>query len=254
MKLIIDEDRGVLIREQDGHRAELELYSPEAFELISRQWVRLGWSLKYSYTFTWFGRPIIQLPEDMVRIQEAVWQLQPDVIIECGVAHGGSLVLYAGIFEALGRGRVIGVDVEIRKHNRHALEQHILAPRINLVEGDSVDPTVVENVKRLTDAGEKIMVVLDSCHQRAHVLAELEAYGDLVSRGSYIVVADGIMKDLTDVPRGERDWEQDNPLGAIQDFLASHSEFESVPPPGPFSESPLESGVTYWPGGWMQRK
>ena len=130
MKLTIDTETRVLVKEAPDGRVELPLDSPEAFALLSEQWVTVGWGQRYSYGFTWLGRPLIQLPEDVLRIQEVVFRVQPNVIVETGIAHGGSLVLYASLCKALGRGRVVGVDIEIRPHNRTALEEHPLAPLI----------------------------------------------------------------------------------------------------------------------------
>src|SRR5215471_1972585 len=139
MKLIIDTVAKTLIREDGAERSEFSLYSREAFELISHQWLKVGWNQKYTYTFSWLGRPIIQLPDDMVRLQEVIYRLKPDVLVETGVAHGGSLVFYASLFQSMGRGRVIGVDIEIRPHNRAAIEAHELSHLITLVEGNSAE-------------------------------------------------------------------------------------------------------------------
>ena len=140
MKLTIDTDGRILIEEAAGRRVTWPLYSKEAFERISRQWLRVGWNQRYLYTFTWMGRPVIQLPEDLLRAQEVVYRVRPDVLIETGVAHGGSLVFYASLFKAMNHGRVIGVDAEIRPHNRVAIERHELSRLITLVEGDSISP------------------------------------------------------------------------------------------------------------------
>ncbi|HDS01576.1 MAG TPA: hydroxylase, partial [candidate division Zixibacteria bacterium] len=139
MKIILDTDTNLLIEENAGDIKKYDLYSRESFELISRYWVKVGWSMKYPYTFSWLGRPVIQLPEDMIRVQEVLFKVQPDVIIETGVAHGGSLVFYASLCKALGKGRVIGIDIEIRPHNRSAIESHFLFPYITLIEGSSTD-------------------------------------------------------------------------------------------------------------------
>jgi len=157
------------------------------------------------------GRPIIQLPEDIVRIQEVIYALQPDVIIETGVAHGGSLVFYASLFSAMGKGRVIGVDIEIRPHNRRAIEAHPLSRLITLIEGSSIEPETIARVKAQIRLGEKVMVILDSNHTRDHVRAELEAYAPLVAIGSYIVACDGIVRDLQGAPRGRLGVEQSGP-------------------------------------------
>ena len=173
MKLVIDTTQATLtIADGDGQRS-MALYSREAFEALSHQWLKVGWALKYSYTFTWLGRPIIQLPEDMMRLQEVIYRIRPDVILETGVAHGGSLIFSASLCQLLGKGRVIGVDVEIRPQNRAAIESHPLASHIALIEGDSVAPEVVRQVKSLIRPGEEVLILLDSNHSKEHVLAEL---------------------------------------------------------------------------------
>ncbi len=253
MKLIIDTDAQELIQEVNGDSQIIPLYSQKAFKVISQQWLKLGWNQKYTYTFSWLGRPIIQLPEDLMRIQEVIYQVKPDVIIETGIAHGGSLVYYASLFQAMGKGRVIGVDIEIRPHNRQAIESHELFPLITLIEGSSIAPEIVSQVKSLVKPGEKVMVVLDSCHTKQHVLGELESYHDLVSSGSYIVATDGIMKDLDDVPRGKPEWKLDNPAEAAIEFVAQHPEFVIEQPKWPFNESELTQNITHWPSAWLQR-
>ena len=253
MRVIIDTDSRALTVENGESAYTLDLYSREGFEEISRQWVRVGWNEKYPYTFTWLGRPIIQLPEDMIRTQEAIVSLKPDVIVETGVAHGGSLVYYAGLCRLLGRGRVIGVDIEIKAHNRRAIESHFLADAITLVEGSSTDPAVVDQVRRQVRPGESVLIFLDSNHSRQHVLAELEAYQLLVTPGSYIVATDGVMRDLSDVPRGRADWTSDNPCQAVKDFLSRNSNFEICPQAWSFNESQLRENVTHWPDGWLRR-
>lgn len=254
MKLIIDTDNQQLIQEIEGKQVYVDLYSKKAFELISQQWVKVGWNQKYPYTFSWMGRPIIQLPEDMIRIQEAIYRVQPDVIIETGVAHGGSLIYYASLCKAIAKGRVIGIDIEIRPHNRKAIEAHELFPYITLVEGNSIDPELVSQVKSWVKPGETVLVILDSCHTKQHVLAELEAYYDLVTPGSYLVATDGIMQELSDVPRGQADWSFDNPTAAAAEFAQHHPEFLLKQPEWPFNESELAENVTHWPGAWLQRK
>jgi len=253
MKLIIDTDAGTLVQENRGQTRTMGLYSNEAFEAISRQWVRVGWNQKYTYTFSWMGRPIIQLPEDMFRIQEVLYRVQPDVIVETGVAHGGSLIFYSSICKLIGKGRVIGVDIEIRPHNRSAIEDHELFDRITLIEGDSVAPETVSKVKEQLKPGETVLVVLDSNHTPRHVIKELKSYAGLVSPGSYIITADGIMADLGDVPRGNADWSENNPATAARHFAANHPEFVPEQPAWSFCESDLRNNVTHWPNGWLKR-
>jgi cephalosporin hydroxylase len=254
MRLSIDTDTHTVVQEYEGQRTITDLYSKEAFESISRLWMKVAWNEKYIYTFSWMGRPVIQNPEDMIRAQEVIYRVQPDVIVETGVAHGGSLVFYASLCKAMGRGRVVGVDIEIRPHNRRALADHLLSPLITLVEGGSTEPQVVQKVMSLLGPGEKVLVFLDSNHTKAHVLAELEAYHAFVSPGSYIVATDGIMKDLSDVPRGKPEWVRDNPTAAAAEFAQEHPEFVLEQPAWPFNESELRENITYWPGAWLRRQ
>lgn len=250
---MIDTDSRTLTVESAGGSSEMALYSPEAFATLSREWVRIGWAQKYSYGFSWLGRPVIQLPEDLVRIQEIIWRTRPEVVIETGVAHGGSLVFHASLLELIGSGRVIGVDIEIRPHNRAAIEAHPLAPRIQLIEGSSTAPDIVGRVKASIPDGSRVMVMLDSNHTKAHVLAELEAYAPLVTSGCYIGIADGVMRDLDDVPGGRADWNWNNPTTAVAEFAAQHPEFVLEDPPRTFQEGTIEHPVTYWPEGWLRR-
>lgn len=253
MRLTLDTEARTMTLAEDGRERTIDLYSPEAFEALSRQWLRVGWSARYPYTFTWLGRPIIQIPEDMIRAQEVLYRVQPDVIVETGVAHGGSLIYYASLCQLFGKGRVIGVDIEIRPPNRAAIEAHDQSGRITLIEGSSVDPDIVRRVASEIRPGETVLVFLDSAHGRAHVAAELEAYAPLVSAGSWIVATDGIMRDLADVPRGDPRWTTDNPYEAARDFAARHPEFVLEQPEWPFHDSPLRHNVTHWPGAWLRR-
>lgn len=254
MKLIIDTVQKTLEVIENERVVSYDLYSKYAFELISRQWLKVGWNEKYTYTFTWFGLPVIQLPEDMIRMQEAVYQIKPDVIIETGIAHGGSLIFYASLCKVMGKGRVIGVDIEIRPYNRNAIENHGLFPYITLIEGHATAADVIEKVKSQIGHDEKVMVVLDSCHTREHVYRELAVYSRFVSKGSYIIATDGIMGDLYDVPRGRPEWVNDNPVQAVINFLDQNQEFVLLEPGFIFNESQLDKKVTHWPGAWLKRK
>lgn len=254
MKLIIDTDTRTLVREDNGHSETLPLYSDAAFGLISQSWLKVGWNQRYPYTFSWFGRPIIQLPEDVLRIQEVIWRVQPDVILETGVAHGGSLIFYATLCKAIGHGRIIGIDIEIRPHNRKAIEAHPLAQFITLIEGGSTAPEVVARAHGLVKPGEKVLVILDSCHTKSHVRDEMNAYHDLVTSGSYLVATDGIMRDLGDVPRGRSEWREDNPAAAAREFATAHPEFAMEQPEWPFNESALQHNLTHWPDAYLRRR
>ena len=253
--LTIDEQRGeVHVQGRDGAVRTHGLATPEAFEAVSAAWLRCGWDVKYVYSFTWLGRPVIQLPEDMIRMQELIWRVQPDVIVETGVAHGGSLIFYASLFAAMGRGRVIGVDIDIRRANRDAIAQHPLGGRVSLVEGDSAAPATLAEVKRLLGPGERVLVVLDSHHGRDHVRAELDAYAPLVAPGSYMVACDGIMADLAGAPRSEPSWAWDNPVSAIESFVADHPDFAAEEPAFAFNEGQVRARVTYWPRCFLRRR
>jgi len=254
MKLTIDTDAGLLFYELNGKSHGIKLYSRKAFELISRYWLKVGWNQRYSYTFTWLDRPIIQIPEDIMRIQEVIFQVRPDIIIETGIAHGGSLIFYASLCKLMGKGRVIGIDIEIRPHNRKAIESHEMFPLIKLIEGNSTYPETVRSVKSLIKHKEKVLVILDSCHSKHHVISELRAYHGLVTAGSYLIVTDGITKDLYDVPLGKKEWIWDNPQGAVSEFIKDHPEFEVEQPKWLFNESKLNKSVTYWPRAWLKRK
>lgn len=250
----IDIENGWVIVETDQGATTYQLGTQEAFSVISQAWLRCGWDNNHVYSFTWLGRPIIQLPEDMFRIQEVIYQVKPDVIIETGVAHGGSLIFYASLCKAMGRGRIIGIDIEIRPHNRKAIEEHELFEHISLIEGSSIDPQTTEKVKALVKHGEKVLVVLDSNHSKQHVQAELEAYCGLVSLGSYIVVADGIMENLVGAPRSHEDWSWNNPKAAAEEFVKNHLDFIIEEPVFQFNEGNITQMVTYWPGAWLRRK
>jgi len=254
MRLTIDTETKTITWEDGPNNGSMDLYGKESFETLSDLWVKVGWNQKHAYTFSWLGRPIIQLPQDMIRIQEVIFSVKPDVIVETGIAHGGSLIFYASLCRLLERGRVVGIDIDIRSHNRRAIESHPLFPLITLVEGNSVDPETVARVKELVKPGEKILVVLDSCHDKEHVAAELKAYHELVTLGSYLVATDGLTKNLTDVPRGDSSWDWNNPLDAAAEFAESHTQFVLEQPPWPFNESELTKDVTHWPGAWLRRR
>ncbi|WP_421827985.1 cephalosporin hydroxylase family protein [Larkinella sp.] len=181
---------------------------------------------KYSYNFTWMGRPIIQYPQDMIAMQELIWQLKPDLIIETGIAHGGSLIFYASILELIGKGEVLGIDIDIRAHNRREIENHPMFKRITMLEGSAIDETLAAEVARKAEGNQTVMVCLDSNHTHDHVLRELELYSPLVTVGSYLVVFDTIVEDLP-ANSYDRPWDKgNNPKTAVWEFLKHHSDFE----------------------------
>jgi cephalosporin hydroxylase len=251
--MIIIDGNKVIVSHSGDDREEFEIGSPEAFRVLSRLWLRSGWDNKYVYSFTWLGRPIIQLPEDIIRLQEIIYAVRPDVIVETGVAHGGALVFYAGLCKTMDHGRVIGVDVEIRPHNREAIESHPLASFITLVEGDSIAQQTVAKVTTQIGPDETVLVLLDSCHEKQHVLEELRAYSTLVTPGSYIVAMDGIMEDLAGAPRSSPDWTWNNPRQAALEFVAENPDFKIEEPPFAFNEGTVTERVTYWPSAFIKR-
>lgn len=187
----------------------------------------------YFYLWSWMGVPIIQLPADIMATQEVIWTTKPDVIIETGVARGGSVLFMASLLELIGKGTVIGVDIDIRPHNRDSIERHPMARRVVLIEGPSTDPATLAKVKAAIPAGAAVMVVLDSDHGRDHVLAELRTYGPLVTKGCYLVVADTILGhfDPEQTPRNRsKVWLKGNePLSALEAYLKETDRFEVDP-------------------------
>jgi hypothetical protein len=219
---------------------------------------------KYSYNFGWLSRPIIQYPQDMVAMQELIWSVRPDLIIETGIAHGGSLIFSASMLALLDlcdatlagevvdprkpRRKVLGVDIDIRAHNRAAIEAHPMATRIQMIQGSSIAADIVARVKEIAAGAERVLVCLDSNHTHDHVLAELEAYAPLTSRGSYCVVFDTVIEDLPAALYPDRPWGPgNNPKTAVREYLKTHPEFivdESI-------QNPLQ--VTVAPDGWLKR-
>ncbi|MBA2745457.1 MAG: cephalosporin hydroxylase family protein [Flavisolibacter sp.] len=196
------------------------LKSAEAFNLESNK-------SQYSYNFSWMGRPIIQYPQDMVAMQEIIWQVQPDLIIETGIAHGGSIIYYASIMELIGKGEVLGIDIDIRAHNRKEIEAHPMYKRIKMIQGSSVDGETVKKVAEIAKDKKVVMVCLDSNHTHEHVWQEMEFYAPFVSKNSYLVVFDTIVEELPDDYLPGRAWKiGDNPKTAVYSFLQSHPEFE----------------------------
>ena len=210
---------------------------------MTRVWIEKTSYLKYSYHFEWLGRPIIQYPQDIVAMQEIIWQIKPDLIIETGIAHGGSLVFSASMLALLdmadaieqgttfdprqSRRKVLGIDIDIRPHNREAIESHPMFSRIQMIQGSSIDPEIIDRVHRIAADHSRVLVCLDSNHTHAHVLAELEAYAPLVSKGSYCVVFDTIIEDMPADMFPDRPWGLgNNPKTAVWEYLKDHPEFE----------------------------
>jgi cephalosporin hydroxylase len=198
---------------------ELKILRRKIYEAIAKY--------RYTYNFTWFGRPIIQLPEDMMMMQEIILRVKPDLIVETGVAHGGSLVFSASMLELLGQGEVVGVEVELRPQNRAAIENHPLSKRIKLIEGSSISDTVLVEVRARAEDKERVMVFLDSNHTHEHVLRELEMYSPLVTKDSYLVVFDTGIEDMPEGTFPDRPWGKgNNPKTAVWEFLKRSDRFE----------------------------
>lgn len=194
-------------------------------QTLSKEWIRDTAAHKYTYNYSWMGRPIIQFPQDMVAMQEILWAVKPDVVIETGIAHGGSIVYYASILELMGHGEVVGIDIDIRAHNRHAIETHPMAKRIHLVEGSSIAEETIAKVKKLAQ-GKRAVVVLDSNHTHEHVLEELRAYAPLVCEGGYCVVMDTVVEDMPASLSADRPWGPgDNPKTAVHAYLKETDNF-----------------------------
>jgi cephalosporin hydroxylase len=195
---------------------------------VSRSWLLHVTRQRYTYNFTWLGRPVIQLPQDLMAVQEIVWQVRPDLIVETGIAHGGSLIYHASLLELLGGDRlVVGVDVDIRAHNRREIEAHPLAHRIRLIEGSSTDPRVAATVGEQARTRRAVLVILDSDHTHEHVRRELELYAPLVTRNSYLIVFDTLIEDLpAELFAGRRWCKGNNPKTAVWEFLKTTERFE----------------------------
>ena len=252
--ITFDPDNGIVSVEENGKKISYPMDSDEAFALISKAMLRVGWDTKYVYSFTWLGRPIIQLPDDMIRLQEVIYAVKPDVILEIGIAHGGSLVFSAGLCKLMNKGRVIGVDKEIRPHNRKAIEEHELFDMITLIEGDSIAPETFKQIKSLIAPGEQVIVFMDGCHTKEHVYNELCLYYPLVGKGSYLVAMDGIQRDVVGAPRTKPDWDWNHPAAAAEQFVSENDDFIIEEPPIPFNEGSVTGRhLTYWPNAFVKR-
>jgi cephalosporin hydroxylase len=219
-----------------------------AIQGLSNVWIRETARYNYYYNFTWMGRPIIQFPQDIVAMQEIIWRVKPDLIVEIGVAHGGSLILYSSLLELIGEdGRVVGVDIDIRAHNRREIENHKMFKRISLIQGSSIDDQIVRQVFDAAQGRKRVMVCLDSNHTHAHVLKELNLYSPLVKRGSYLVAFDTFIEDLPDKFYPDRPWGKGNsPKTAVQEFLATTDRFVVD------HEIDAKLQITQNPGGYLK--
>ena len=223
-----------------GHDSEVRL--------LGKNFISKTATYCYSYNFTWLGRPIIQFPQDIIAMQEIIWQVKPDLIIETGIAHGGSLIFYASMFELLGNnGQVLGIDIDIREHNRVEIEKHPMFKRITMIEGSSTDLAVVERVYEFAREKKKVLVALDSNHTHEHVLRELELYSPIVKKESYVVVFDTVIEDVPNELFQNRPWGKgNNPKTAVHDFLKTTDRFEID------KDIPNKLLVTVSPDGYLK--
>ena len=199
----------------------------KALANVSKKWFLKGYNYEYSYHFKWLGIPIIQYPQDIIAIQEIIFRVKPDLIIETGIAHGGSLILSASILELIGKGSVLGVDIDIRKHNRIQIEKHPLFKRISMIEGSSIAKSVFKKVYDFAKRKKKVMVFLDSNHTYEHVLQELKLYSPLVTKGSYLVVYDTVIDEMSDSFFTNKSWnKKNNPKKAVKKFLEKNNRFK----------------------------
>jgi len=217
---------------QDEVKSNIQsLGQDKDLQALSRIWLREITPHKYPYNFSWMGRPIIQCPQDIMAMQELIWEVKPDLIIETGIAHGGSLIFHASMLELLaqsgyGDGQVLGIDIDIRQHNREAINAHPMSRRITMLEGSSIDEHIIAQVKKIAADKKKVLISLDSNHTHEHVLAELNAYAGLTSVGSYCVVFDTAIEDMPDSFFENRPWGAgNNPKTAVHEFIAQHPEF-----------------------------
>lgn len=230
-------------------RSALAIGADQHLQQLSRDALAAAHARDYTHTWRWLGVPIIQLPTDVMVLQEIVWETRPDVIVETGIARGGSMIFFASLLELLGSGRVIGVEIDIRPHNRATIEEHPLALRVDLVEGSSTDPATIGRVRDLVADATNVMVVLDSNHTHEHVLGELQAYAPMVSVGQFLVVADTSVEHLP-LPTGERarPWAPGNsPHSAMVEYLQSDDGFEADEA---YNAKLL---MTSTPGGYLRR-
>jgi cephalosporin hydroxylase len=212
---------------QERRQAVSEMIKDEELRRKSIDWMIHADQYKYSYNFTWLGRPIIKLPADIIAFQEIIWNVKPDLIIETGIAHGGSIIFSASMLEILGKGEVVAVDIDIREHNRRVIEEHPMMKRITMIQGSSIDPVIIDQIREKTLGKERVMVFLDSLHTHDHVLAELRAYWQFVTPGSYIVLPDTFIELFPKDYFKDRPWDVgNNPMTALRAFLEENDHFK----------------------------
>ncbi|CAN2039949.1 Rhamnosyl O-methyltransferase [Candidatus Magnetomoraceae bacterium gMMP-15] len=210
------------------HCSAKEMWKDEKLKNLVKDLIVSADRYNYGYQWTWLGLPIIQIPQDILVMQEIIWKTKPDIIIETGIARGGSLIFFASLLELIGKGRIIGIDIELRDHNRKAIQSHPLYHRITLIDGSSISSSIFEIVKRQIQPGNKVMVILDSNHSHKHVLSELRMYGSLVTTDQYLIVCDTVVEDIPLQTHRPRPWwgPGDNPKTALDEYLKECDRFE----------------------------
>jgi len=254
MKISIDTDEKRITINDGATTETLALYSMAGLEALTRTWIKVQWNQLNWRSLSWLGFPICQLSDDVLRLQEAIFRIAPDVIVETGVNQGGSAVFFASLCRLMGKGRVVSIDIHIPRAVREAVARCPFADLITLIEGDSTAPATVARVRELIGDNNKTFFFLDSDHSKAHVRNELEAYAGLVTAGSYIVAADGVMRNLHDTPLGLPEWRDDNPAAAAREFVSTHPEFIIETPGALFGQEYVVRELTYWPDAWILRK
>ena len=246
MRITNDTEAALLHVADGGAAATHPLYSAEAFRIVSRHWMTLGWNLGHWATFSWMGRQLPQFPDDVLRLAELLWRLRPDVVVETGVYDGGSALLFAGFC------RVISVERDLRPGVREALHE-AAADRVILIEGDSAEPETARAVARQIRDGERVCVFLDSDRSARHVAAELANFARLVTPGCYLIVADSICPELARTPQGNAAWAHDHPGAAVDRFLAAHPEFTRERPKPLFGADFDFTELSYFAATWLKR-
>ncbi len=212
---------------EERKQAVEKMGNDEALKAKSTEWIRHADNHQYMYNFTWMGRPIIHFPTDLIAMQELIWQIKPDVIVETGIAHGGSIIFSASMLELIGKGEVIAVDIDIRQHNRELIETHPMFKRITMIQGSSIDEQIINQIKQKIGNNKTVMVVLDSNHTHDHVLDELKLYGEMVSVSSYMICMDTFVEDMPPGHVKNRPWDKgSNPMTAVFEYLQTNKNFE----------------------------
>jgi len=252
MKFLINSDIKKITVFRENKSNFFNLYSSKAFKIISNFWLEYIWNQKYTYRFTWLGFPIIQLPDDIINIQELIFKERPDYVVETGVAHGGSIIFYASLLKILNKGKVIGIEKEFKKKNLDKLKKNFLKKYFELIESDSTNKDLIRKLKRRLD-GKKVIIILDSNHSYHHVFKELNLYSEIIKKGSYIIVTDGIIDVMKFAPRRIKYQKNYGPLKAINEFLLENNKFKKIQPINLFNESKVFKNISHWPDGWLKK-